>query len=63
MSTEDPKFVLHAAEIEGQAESFSHPWNPNSLMTGTRMSRLTGQQRIGVSKVAVPAGKESFIYN
>ena len=42
MTTENPKFVLHGAEIDEQAESFSHPWNPNSLMTGTRMSRLTG---------------------
>ncbi len=63
MTSEDPKFVLHAAEIEEQAEGFSHPWNPNSLMTGTRMSRLTGLQRVGVSKVTVPAGKESFIYH
>ena len=63
MTTENPKFFLHGAEIDEQAESFSHPWNPNSLMIGTRMSRLTGLQRIGVSKVAVAAGKESFIYH
>jgi len=63
MTNEDQEFVLYAAEIEKQAASFSHPWNSNSLISGTRMSRLTGLQRVGVSKVMVPAGKESFIYH
>lgn len=63
MTDDNPKFLLHAAEIEAKADSFSHPWNPNSLVTGTRMSRLAGLERTGVSKVTVPAGKESFIYH
>jgi uncharacterized cupin superfamily protein len=63
MTIENPKFLLHAAEIDAQADSFSHPWNDNSLVTGTRMSRLAGLQRVGVSKVMVPPGKESFIYH
>lgn len=63
MTDNNPKFLLHAAEIDAQAECFSHPWNPHSLITGTRMSRLAGLQRVGVSKVMVPAGKESFIYH
>ena len=63
ITVENPKFLLHAAEIDEQADSFSHPWNPNSLVTGTRMSRLAGLQRTGISKVLVPPGKESFIYH
>lgn len=63
MTGENPKFVLRAAEIEEQSDSFSHPFNPNSLVTGTRMSKLAGLERVGVSKVTVPAGKESFIYH
>jgi len=63
MKVENTKFLWHAAEIEDQADSFSHPWNPDSLVSGTRMSRLAGMQRVGVSKVTVPAGKESFIYH
>lgn len=63
MKVENTKFLWHAAEIDGQADTFSHPWNPNSLVTGTRMSRLAGLQRVGVSKVTLQAGKESFIYH
>ena len=63
MTTENPKFLLYAAEIDEQADSFSHPWNPRSLIKGTRMSRLAGLQRVGVSKVLVAPGKESFIYH
>jgi uncharacterized cupin superfamily protein len=44
-------------------ESFSHPWNPNSLIIGTRISRMVGLRRTGVSLVRVPPGKESFIYH
>lgn len=63
MTDKDQSFVLCAAEIEEQADSFSHPWNPKSLVTGTRMSKLTGLERIGVSKVTVVPGKESFAYH
>ena len=63
MKVENTQYLLRAAEIDDQSDSFSHPWNPNSLVSGTRMSRLAGLQRIGVSKVTVPPGKESFIYH
>lgn len=61
--TDKKTFVLRAAAIADQEESFSHPWNDNSLVTGTHMSRLVGLERTGVSKVKVPAGKESFVYH
>ena len=63
MTEEKQNFLLRAAEIEEQADSFSHPWNPDSLVTGTRMSKLTGLERVGVSKVTVIPGKESFTYH
>lgn len=63
MTNENKTFVLRAGEIEERAETFSHPWNPKSHITGTHMSRLAGLQRVGVSKVLVPPGKESFIYH
>lgn len=63
MTEEDRRYVVYAAEIEDQAGTFSHPFNPRSEITGTHMSRLAGLQRVGVSKVMVPPGKESFIYH
>lgn len=56
-------FLLRAAEIAGQEANFSHPWNPNSQMSGTRLGPLVGLERVGVSLVKVPPGKESFIYH
>jgi len=63
MKVENTEFLLRAADIDAQADTFSHPWNPNSRVCGTRMSHLAGLQRTGVSKVTVPAGKESFVYH
>ena len=63
MTEKKRRLLLHAAEIEQQAGSFSHPFNPKSLVTGTQLSRLAGLQRVGVSKVTVPAGRESFVYH
>lgn len=63
MTDDNRKYVLRADEIEQQAASFSHPFNPASLITGTHMSRLAGLERLGVSKVKIPPGKESFIYH
>ena len=63
MSDKQATCLLRADDIEQAADSFSHPWNPNSLITGTRMSKLAGLERTGVSKVSVSPGKESFIYH
>lgn len=57
------KYLLRAEEIAAQAATASHPWNPNSLFTGTRLATLCGLTRTGVSLMKVPAGKESFIYH
>ncbi|MDX1404651.1 MAG: cupin domain-containing protein [Woeseiaceae bacterium] len=63
MTEADRQAVLRAADIEARAETFSHPFNPNSEITGTHLSPLTGLKRTGVSKVMVPPGKESFAYH
>jgi uncharacterized cupin superfamily protein len=57
------KFLVKAEEVAEGAASFSHPWNPNSEIVGTRLSALVGLSRLGVSRICIPAGKESFVYH
>ena len=60
---EEKRFLVKADEVAEHAGGFSHPWNPNSEIIGTRLSTLVGLSRTGVSVVRVPAGKESFVYH
>ena len=60
---EEKRFLVKADEIVSEAVDFSHPWNPNSEIIGTRLSSLVGLSRVGVSLARVPAGKESFVYH
>jgi uncharacterized cupin superfamily protein len=60
---EERKVLIKADEVAERASSFSHPWNPNSEIIGTRLSTLVGLSRIGVSLVRIPPGKESFVYH
>lgn len=60
---EERKVLLKASEIEERKASFSHPWNPNSEIQGTRLSTLAGLMRVGVSLTHIPPGKESFVYH
>jgi uncharacterized cupin superfamily protein len=59
----EDRFLVKADEVAEQAGGFSHPWNPNSEIIGTRLSTLVGLSRTGVSLVRIPAGKESFVYH
>ncbi len=59
----EERFLVKADEVAEQAGSFSHPWNPNSEIIGTRLSTLVGLSRTGVSLICIPAGKESFVYH
>lgn len=52
-----------AMDVKAAEETGSHPWNPDSAMRGTHLSRLAGLQRCGVSLIALPPGKESFVYH
>jgi uncharacterized cupin superfamily protein len=58
-----PNLVRAADREAREEESFSHPFNPNSLVRGTTLSRLTGLKRTGVSFVRLDPGKESFVYH
>lgn len=60
---EERRFIVRAEEMEEGESGFSHPWNPNSEMYGTRLGALVGLSRVGVNRVRVPGGKESFIYH
>ncbi len=59
----ETKFLIKADEVAESASRFSHPWNPNSEIIGTRLGVLVGLSRTGVNWTRVPAGKESFIYH
>jgi len=55
--------LLRAQDISAAEQTGSHPWNPQSLIIGTRLAPLVGLQRTGVSRVRIPPGKESFVYH
>src|SRR5919199_3879547 len=57
------KFLIKGNEVAENTVGFSHPWNPNSEIIGTRLSGLVGLSRLGVNLLRVPAGKESFVYH
>lgn len=55
--------ILRALDAKAQQQTFSHPWNPNSEITGTMLGRALGLARTGVSLARIAAGKESFTYH
>jgi uncharacterized cupin superfamily protein len=55
--------LVRADQVKAAEGSFSHPWNPQSLLVGSHLSKLGGLSRTGVSIVRVPAGHESFAYH
>ncbi len=62
MPTESPN-LLRAADIRSNEVTFSHPWNPQSCITGTLLARTLGLKRTGVSLARIPPSKESFVYH
>lgn len=58
---EQPKNLLRAAQIARASATFSHPWNPNSEITGAFLARATGMKRVGVNLARIKPGKESFV--
>ena len=60
MSGKRPE-LLTAAEIAEKSGTFSHPWNPQSEISGAQLGRLTGLRRTGVSLARIAPGKESFV--
>ena len=55
--------ILRAKQIAKSVQTFSHPWNPKSEISGTYLGRTVGLERTGVNFVKVAPGKESFIYH
>jgi uncharacterized cupin superfamily protein len=56
-------YLLRAADIAARSQTFSHPWNPQSELTGYQMGRSTGLRRTGVNFARMAPGKESFVYH
>lgn len=52
--------VLRAREIGARQKTFSHPWNPNSEISGVELGAALGLTRTGVSIASLAPGKESF---
>lgn len=63
MSERPNLYLLRAADIAARSQSFSHPWNPRSEMSGYQLAKSTGLRRLGVNLARIPAGKESFLYH
>jgi len=55
--------LLKAAQIKVQEQTFHHPWNKKSAITGVMLGRTLGLVRTGVNIGRVPPGKESFVYH
>jgi uncharacterized cupin superfamily protein len=55
--------LVRREQADAAQGTFSHPWNPRSEITGTRLSQLGGLQRTGVSLARLAPGKESFAYH
>jgi uncharacterized cupin superfamily protein len=55
--------LLKAAQIKEQEQTFHHPWNEKSEITGVMLGRTLGLVRTGVNIGRIPPGKESFAYH
>ena len=56
-------YLLRASDIAARSQTFSHPWNPRSEVTGYQMGKSTGLKRTGVNLARLAPGKESFLYH
>lgn len=63
MSDSKPHPLVRSAQSVAAAQTFSHPWNSKSQVTGTRLGQMAGLSRTGVSIVRIVAGRESFVYH
>lgn len=55
--------LIRARDIQAAEQETHHPWNPNSHIVGTHLSRLGRLERTGVSLLRIPPGRESFAYH
>ena len=55
--------ILRAKQIADSIQTFSHPWNPNSEISGTYLGQTVGLKRTGINFARIAPGKESFVYH
>jgi uncharacterized cupin superfamily protein len=55
--------ILRAEQIADSMQTFSHPWNPKSEISGAYLGRVVGLERTGINFARVAPGKESFVYH
>jgi uncharacterized cupin superfamily protein len=63
MSDRPNLYLLRATDIATRTQTFSHPWNPRSEISGYQLAKATGLRRTGVNLARIPPGKESFVYH
>ncbi|HSN72987.1 MAG TPA: cupin domain-containing protein [Steroidobacteraceae bacterium] len=64
MTSDKPNlYLLRAAESAAREQTFSHPFNPRSEISGAQLAAMTGLKRTGVNLARIPPGKESFVYH
>jgi uncharacterized cupin superfamily protein len=63
MDSKPNLYLLRAEDIAARSQTFSHPWNAKSEVTGYQMGKATGLRRTGVNLSRVAPGKESFVYH
>ena len=56
-------YLLRAADIAARSQTFSHPWNERSEISGYQLGKSTGLRRTGVNLARLAPGKESFVYH
>jgi len=63
MSDKPNLYLLRATEAAARQQTFSHPWNPRSEITGAQLGAMTGLKRTGVNLARLAPGRESFVYH
>ena len=61
--TDPVRPLIRAKEAQTAFTTHSHPWNPDSEISGVQLGRMAGLERTGVSLARIEPGKESFIYH
>src|SRR5918999_374021 len=61
--TDPVRPLIRSSEVEAAFTTHSHPWNPNSEITGVQLGPMAGLKRTGVSLARIAPGKESFVYH
>ena len=60
---DEKDYIIRAERAEEFKDSVTHPWNPESVVAGTHLSRLVGLQRLRVTVIRVRPGSEASVYH